>query len=269
MTVPRPPRPDFSSPPSERVPGSSARGETAGRRGASGRLRPTVRDGAMLAWATRFGRLNSDQARRWFYGGAPTAKAAQNRLCELAGAGLFVRVPLRRDLPGLYVPTPAGARASGTGLSAPSVPGIGGGAIQAVHALTVAEVARWLLEDRAAPGAAWLTARELLREAALALPVGRRAGGRGLLAYVPDGALVLPTGERIAVEVELTDKAGRLAGSGGKLAWYRDAAGYAGVLWLTRGRRGLEPLARAIAATGCAGLMRVESLPAGLPVWAG
>jgi short-subunit dehydrogenase len=61
----------------------------------------------------------------------------------------------------------------------------------------------------------------------MALPPHRRRGGAPL-GYLPDGALVLPTGERIAVEVELHDKAARLAG---KLAWYR-GAGYAEVLWL-------------------------------------
>jgi hypothetical protein len=225
-------------------------------------LRPTDRDRALLAWATRFGRLNSDQARRWFYPASATPKAAQNRLCELAGAGLLVRVPLRRDRPGLYVPTAAGARASGTGLSAPAVASAAGGHVG--HALTVAEVAWWLLQQRARAGAGWLTERELLREASLALPPDRRAGGRGLLPLVPDGALVLPTGERIAVEVELTDKAGKLDR---KLAGYRDRGDYAAVLWLTHGERGRVPLQRAIVVAGCGELMRVEPLPPDLLVW--
>jgi hypothetical protein len=260
VTVPRSRCPGFLSLHAGRVAGALARRPMpAGRGGAS--LRPTDRDRVMLAWATRFGRLNSDQAWRWFYPASATSKAAQNRLCELAADGLLVRVPLRRNQPGLYVPTPAGARASGAGLSAPALSGAAGGHVG--HALTVAEVAWWLLQQRARAGAGWLTERELLREAALALPE-RRAGGRGLLPLVPDGALVLSTGERIAVEVELTDKAGKLDR---KLAGYRDRGDYAGVLWLTPGERGRGPLQRAIAAAGCTALMRVEPLPSDLLHW--
>jgi hypothetical protein len=43
-----------------------------------------------------------------------------------------------------------------------------------------------------------------------------RPGARGL-GFLPDGAPVLPTGRRLAVEVELHDKTERL---GRKLAWY-------------------------------------------------
>jgi hypothetical protein len=79
--------------------------------------------------------------------------------------------------------------------------------------------------------------------------------------FRPDGAVVLPAGERIAVEVELHAKAAVLAEPDGKLAWYRDAAGYDEVLWLVSGAGGAGPLVEAIASTGCAALMAVEPLP--------
>jgi hypothetical protein len=57
--------------------------------------------------------------------------------------------------------------------------------------------------------------------------------------------LCLPDGGRLAVEVELHDKAARL---GDRLAWYRDAAGHAGVLWLTHREAVRQPPERAVAA---------------------
>jgi isocitrate lyase len=58
--------------------------------------------------------------------------------------------------------------------------------------------------------------------------------------------------------VELHDKADRL---GDKLRWYRDAARYAEVLWLTRRDGVRRPLEQAIAEAGCAELMWGETLP--------
>ena len=86
--------------------------------------------------------------------------------------------------------------------------------------------------------------------------------------FRPDGCVALPTGERIAVEVELHAKAAeRLAE---KLRWYRDAAGYAEVLWLVPAAGVEEPLWAAIAAVDPkAELMAVERLPAGLLRYAG
>ena len=61
------------------------------------------------------------------------------------------------------------------------------------------------------------------------MPRHRRRGAAGMRSR-PDGGVVLPARERITVEEELhAEAAGRL---GDKLRWYRDAAGYAGVLWL-------------------------------------
>jgi hypothetical protein len=65
------------------------------------------------------------------------------------------------------------------------------------HNLAVADIAAALLERYS--GAAWTTERELRREA------GQKFGV-GLNIHVPDGILVLNSGEKIAVEVELTAK---------------------------------------------------------------
>jgi hypothetical protein len=84
----------------------------------------------------------------------------------------------------------------------------------------------------------------------------------------PDGGVVLPAGERITVEVEPHAKAaGHL---GDTLRWYRDAAGYAGVLWLVPSAGVEEPLGDAIAGVDPeAELMAVERLRAEALCYAG
>jgi hypothetical protein len=195
-------------------------------------------------------------------------KVARNRLRELEVAGLLVRVPLRQGQEGVYIPTAAGARAADANLSEPKSPADGDLASlgKLSHSLTVAEAAWWLLHrSDTAPGATWLTERELARQHILARPRTQRGGARGL-GHLPDGALCLPDGDRLAVEVELHDKADRLSD---KLAWYRDEAGYAGVLWLTHRDTVLRPLEAAIARAGCSALMWVETLPPECCAYAG
>ena len=101
------------------------------------------------------------------------------------------------------------------------------------------------------------TERELVR-APRPRPAAGGAPRRRGLRFRPDGELLLPTGERLAVEVELHDKAERLAD---KLAWYRDAAGYAEVLWLVPGPGVEGPLWAAIEPPVAPRLMAVETLP--------
>jgi hypothetical protein len=221
----------------------------------------------LLATATRFGRITAGQAWRWYLPASPTIKTAQNRLGELEARGLVVHVPLGRAEEGLYVPTPAGARLAGVGLSAPKPlsPANAGARARLGHDLTVAEAAHWIMAERAAAGATWRTERELLREQVLARPPQARRGGAGL-GFRPDGALVLPDGDRLAVEVELHDKADRL---GEKLAWYRDGrSGFAGVWWLTHRPAVRNALERALRAGGLPPEVAwVELLPREVRVW--
>ena len=127
------------------------------------------------------------------------------------------------------------------------------------HDLTVAEVDQWLL-SRTGAGARFLTERGLVRAWTRSLPPHRRHGAAGMR-FRPDGCVVLPTGERIAVEVELHAKAAERLGD--KLRWYRDEAGYAEVLWLVPPAGVEEPLWDAIARVDPkAELMAVERLPA-------
>ncbi len=120
---------------------------------------------------------------------------------------------------------------------------------------------------RAPAGARFLTERELVRAWTRSLPPHQRHGAAGMR-FRPDGAIVLPTGERIAVEVELHAKgADRL---GEKLRWYRDAGDYAEVLWLVPPAGVEGPLWDAIARVEPkAELMAVETLPSACLVYAG
>jgi hypothetical protein len=219
------------------------------------------RDRALLTHAWREGRITGGQAWRWYWPAAKNDRSARNRLCRLRAVGLLDHVALGKGQYGLYVPTPD-ARASGcvdSPLSAPAVPAASRSLARAYHDLLAADVGVWLTTERpdVAPGqdVRWRTARELARER------GGRAG------HLPDGALVLPSGERFAVEVELTDKSGRLAAPDGKLAWYR-TAGYAGVWWLVPDAHVGRPLEKAIAAVGYTpDDMWVEVLPPEVQAW--
>jgi hypothetical protein len=92
--------------------------------------------------------------------------------------------------------------------------------------------------------------------------------GAGGMRSRPDGGVVLPTGERIAVEVELHAKAAERLGA--KFTWYRDAARYAEVRWLVPAAGVEESLWEAIAAVDPkTEPMAVERLPAGLLRYAG
>ena len=86
--------------------------------------------------------------------------------------------------------------------------------------------------------------------------------------FRPDGCVVLPTGERIAVEVELHAEAAERLGE--KLRWYRAGAGYAEVLWLVPSAGVEELLWEAITRVDPrAELMAVERLPAEVLRYAG
>lgn len=228
------------------------------------------RDRRVLLDGVRHRGLTAWQAWQWYWPTATTDKRARNRLAELAGAGLLVNVDRGRGQDGLYVPTRAAATLLQTlgltELAPPTVPA-GGQLSKVAHDLTVADVAHWLL-GRSVPGASWLTWRELARETMMALPPARRRGGASVR-FLPDGCLVLPDGDRMAVEVELTDKRQRLAG---KVAWYADelnAGRLAAVLWLARGTHLARGLGETLRAGGLADpeVAWAETLPSDLRTW--
>jgi hypothetical protein len=237
------------------------------RSAAALRVRPTDRDRRLMAMGVRHGRLVASQAWRWEWPASAGPDTARNRLSELTTAGYFEHLD-RFPGEGVYVPTAKSARLVRDltgGLSEPKVPEKHEGRwlSQLLHDLTVPEAERWL-RSRAPEGSRFLTVRELFRERALTLPPAQRRGGAGM-GYRPDGVLVLSTGERIAVEVELHDKAERLAEPDGKLADYRAAyarGDYAEVLWLVPDAAVEGPLVGAIERAGCGRFMAVEFLPA-------
>ena len=230
-----------------------------------------ARDLALLHDGVRHRGLTASQAWRWHWPRAGTIALAQKRLSELKGAGLFVNVPRGRGQEGVYVPTTEGTRAVREALplqlSPPAIPRpdqLG----RLAHDLTVADVAHALLTPyRRHAGQSWLTWRELAREAAMRRPPGRRHGAAGI-GFLPDGALVLATGERLAVEVELEEK---LATLEGKLRWYREQLGagrYEAAVWYCAGAAMADRYARGLRRAGFAEEeVWAEPLPAAVAAW--
>ena len=231
--------------------------------------KPTERDRRLMAAAVRHGRLVPSQAWRWEWPASPSIRPARNRLGSWRRRAGCVHVPLRRG-EGVYVPTPAGARL---------VAELTGGCLrprrpprraqrwlaQLGHDLTVAEAERWLLSRRAPPGPGSSRSGSWSGSGRARCRPRRRHGAAGMR-FRPDGAVVLPTGERIAVEVELHAKGAERLGD--KLRWYRDEAGYAEVLWLVPGAGVEGPLWEAIAGVDPkAELMAVETLPPGCLIY--
>jgi hypothetical protein len=175
------------------------------------------RDLAMLGDLARFRVLTTEQLRRrHFPDGA--ASTALNRLNKLKAAGYVTRTALAVGHGAVWLVTPKGAAASGTGLPAPRArtgfyEGYPAGYYH--HHAIVADVAAALLTKAASAGvsAAWLTEAEWCRDQGLAVMRSPR----------PDGVLCLTAADgsvqRLAVEVERHPKPDRAYAA--KFRWYR------------------------------------------------
>jgi len=117
----------------------------------------------------------------------PSAAARRCRL--LRGAGLLGFQRPLRAWPGLFTATARGCRLAGSDLPAP--PALDPASL----GRRVATVALALDLLAGVPGAVWLSQRELRR--------GRGGGRQGSDPALPDGALLLPDGRRIAIELDL------------------------------------------------------------------
>lgn len=156
------------------------------------RLALTSRDEDLVRWVARHGLVSADQVGRRFF---PSMWAAWRRLRRLEAAGLIRREPAFRDLPFVVRVTGAGARLAACDVLPAR---LDAGLLR--HALAVVDLSEELLAD--APGAEWVTERELRRDrmrAARADPEERQR-------RTPDGVLVLRDGRHVAVELDLTPK---------------------------------------------------------------
>lgn len=152
----------------------------------------TERDRHILAEVARFGFLQADQIRRVVSRERNVSKRmVYHILNRLEEQGYLKRRRVLVGLPGLYLPTERGLEAADSDFARTRV------RLQTVeHDLTVIDVA---LALTARTGGAWVTERELRREAGQRFGVGHQG-------HVPDGVLVLPDGRRVAVEVETSAK---------------------------------------------------------------
>jgi hypothetical protein len=179
----------------------------------------------------RHGLLTTEQARRRHFPG-PTRKTARNALCALADGGHVVRRrwgydPRTGEARSAWLPTLRGLRR--VGLDVPARRHRRASALQSLpHDATVVDVAERVLDDLAAGGVAagWLTEAELVRGEAW-LPRELAAEAKR-----PDGVLVLPGGQRLAVEVETTrHSARRLAAKVADCRRAVEAGVYYGAVW--------------------------------------
>lgn len=222
------------------------------RRGSAARrlrVRLTERDAAILRDVVRFGALTVEQVGRRHFGSVLTA---YGRLKALARAGYIELVRVWRGAPGACVATAEGTRVADAGLPPAKV-----SASTLAHHLTVADLAERLLAQH--PGASWTTERELRRDAMAAA----RERGTGRLVdgvpHVPDGALILPDGQRVAVEVERSAKGS--ARYRAILGWYAAGMAHDRLRWFVADRRVRDRLATLVRAEQLDDLVSVESLP--------
>ncbi|MGH7685367.1 MAG: replication-relaxation family protein [Candidatus Dormibacteria bacterium] len=202
------------------------------------RLALTPRDEDLVRWVARHGLVSADQVGRRFF---PSMWAAWRRLRRLETAGLLRREPAFRDLPFVVRVTGAGARLAACDVLPAR---LDAGLLR--HALAVVDLSEQLVGD--APGAEWITERELRRDRMRAARVHPEERQR----RTPDGLLVLPGGRRVAVELDLTPKRTRkleqladayaLDASVECVWWFLPSAASAGRMREVIADRGLEHL---------------------------
>jgi hypothetical protein len=154
----------------------------------------------MLAWLGRHGLVTPEQVARRFFGrenGSVGLRVAYRRLCKLQELGL-----IRRDLtyqarsPNVLGLSPQGAREAGI-----NVPPARLVESELRHALSVVDLMEQLVTRD--PGAEMRTEREIRADRLHEHRLNLRRPGRG---RTPDGELKLPTGQLVAVELDLTSK---------------------------------------------------------------
>lgn len=152
----------------------------------------TPRDMEILRWIGRHGIVSMGQVTAHFFTGE---RAAYRRLHGLIGLGVVRRDPTHWRSPFVLRLTPAGARLADVGVGPAEL------VLAAVpHSLALVELTERL--HAAHPSSTLITEREVRAARLRALREGqRRATGR-----IPDGVLVLPTGEHAAIELDLTPK---------------------------------------------------------------
>lgn len=176
--------------------------------------RITERDIEVLEFLTRYGAATAEHVRREFFG--DSLKGAYRRLKALSERGVVSGERVFYKLPGVYRVTEPGARLAEVDLPPPRHD-----LSRLHHTLEIVELS-WALRSGEMPVKVaqdgkmrqeeglehWMTERELRRDKL----VDRREKEtgqmlkKGRMGRTPDGLMILPGGEEIAVELELTPK---------------------------------------------------------------
>jgi len=160
----------------------------------------TDRDVALLGWIGRHGIVTGEQAAGRFFtrsGGAVGRRAALRRLAKLEAHGYLVREATSLwEARRVIRLTPAGVRAADLHVAPARVieP-------ELRHALALVDLMDQLADEH--PDGRCRTERELRTDRSRERGMGTRRAGRGRM---PDGELLLATGESVAIELDLTPK---------------------------------------------------------------
>lgn len=165
-------------------------------------MRITERDREMVEAVARYGVMEEEMVRRWWFG---TRQAAYRRLKMLVDSGLLAHDRVLHNRPGVYRATKAGIVFAGLELHPAGI-----NLQHLEHSLELVNLAEKLQKEN--PGATYYTERELRSEATraalsektnLIMPEPERS-------RMPDGLLILQDGGKVAVELELSPKRNRL-----------------------------------------------------------
>jgi len=152
----------------------------------------TPRDLDILRWIGRHGIVTAGQVQSRFFNGQ---RAAYRRIHALVAEGLLRRDPTHWKEPFVVRLTPAGAGLADVGLVPAALI-----LAEVRHSLALVDLMEGLLHDY--PDATVTTERAFRAERLRALREGQPIrGGR-----IPDGVLHMASGERIAIELDLTSK---------------------------------------------------------------
>lgn len=159
----------------------------------------TERDREIVAYVARYGPVKEEHVRGRFFG---SKSAAYRRLGMLVDQGLLRHKRVLHNQPGVYWASETGIGFAGLDLRPARVD------LKTIeHHLAVVDLSEKLLGEQP-DGARWITEREILRQT-MASGRDEESGEmepgaeRG---RTPDGILISPERERIAIELELSPK---------------------------------------------------------------